>query len=97
MTTTPMDESVTSEKPKSIDAAFETLQSFGDGEQSSIITGERRAEQTVAVAPSFVSRYLEEFQHIRLIGKGGFGHVFEAMHKLDQRRFAIKRIRLRNR
>jgi hypothetical protein len=42
------------------------------------------------------SRYLSEFDHIRLIGKGGFGLVFEAKHKIDERVFAIKRIRLKN-
>ena len=42
------------------------------------------------------SRYLSEFDHIRQIGRGGFGYVFEAKHKIDERFFAIKRIRLKN-
>ena len=41
------------------------------------------------------SRYLTDFDHIGLIGKGGFGYVFQAKHKIDDRYFAIKRIRLK--
>lgn len=49
-----------------------------------------------ALINAYESRYLNEFQHIRLIGKGGFGYVFEAKHKIDERVFAIKRIKLKN-
>lgn len=40
-------------------------------------------------------RYLQDFEHVRLIGKGGFGHVFEARHRIDERHYAVKRVRLR--
>ena len=40
------------------------------------------------------SRYKEEFEEIEALGEGGFGCVFEARHKLDGRRYAIKKIKL---
>lgn len=42
--------------------------------------------------PRYQSRYLEDFDQISLIGKGGFGLVFEAKHKIDESHYAIKRI-----
>lgn len=38
------------------------------------------------------SRYLQDFEPIRLIGKGGFGLVFESKHKIDEMHYAVKRI-----
>ena len=43
---------------------------------------------------SFPSRFLLEFDEIRCLGKGGFGVVFQARRKFDERSYAIKRIRL---
>ena len=40
------------------------------------------------------SRLVEEFDVIEKIGKGGFGEVFKAKHKLDQKFYALKRIPL---
>lgn len=40
----------------------------------------------------FVSRYLEDFEPIRILGKGGFGLVFEAKHRIDESHYAVKRI-----
>jgi serine/threonine protein kinase len=40
-------------------------------------------------------RYALEYEHMRLLGRGGFGVVFEAMNKLDERRVAIKRVSLK--
>ena len=42
----------------------------------------------------YSSRYLDDFEQIRLLGKGGFGVVFEAKHKIDENHYAIKRISL---
>lgn len=44
----------------------------------------------------FESRYEKEFEHQRLIGKGGFGYVFEAKHRIDEKKYAIKRISLKD-
>ncbi|XP_046996995.1 eukaryotic translation initiation factor 2-alpha kinase-like [Schistocerca americana] len=42
----------------------------------------------------FVSRYLTDFEPIQCLGRGGFGVVFEAKNKIDDCRYAIKRITL---
>ncbi|CAF0736643.1 unnamed protein product, partial [Didymodactylos carnosus] len=44
---------------------------------------------------TFRSRYSLEFEHVRFLGKGGFGIVFEAINKLDERKVAIKRVALK--
>lgn len=40
----------------------------------------------------YKSRYLEDFEELSILGKGGFGLVFEAKHKIDERLYAVKRI-----
>jgi serine/threonine protein kinase len=42
------------------------------------------------------SRYQQEFIEIEKIGFGGFGGVFESINKLDQNKYAIKKICLKN-
>ncbi len=37
-------------------------------------------------------RYIVEYDHVRFLGRGCFGVVFEARNKLDERRVAIKRV-----
>ena len=44
----------------------------------------------------FVSQYLREFDPIQCLGRGGFGVVFEAKKKIDDRHYAVKRIPLPN-
>ncbi|XP_078348475.1 uncharacterized protein LOC144633495 [Oculina patagonica] len=41
---------------------------------------------------SFFSRFLTEFQHDLLLGKGGFGVVVQVRHRVDDCTYAIKRI-----
>lgn len=43
---------------------------------------------------TFTSRFLSDFDMIQCLGKGGFGVVFEAKNKLDDCRYAVKRIML---
>ena len=45
----------------------------------------------------FVSQYIKEFEPIQCLGRGGFGVVFEARKKIDDRCYAVKRIPLPNR
>ena len=40
------------------------------------------------------SRFDEDFEFIQEIGKGGFGRVLEAKHKLSDQNYAIKIIKL---
>ena len=41
-----------------------------------------------------ISRYANDFDEIEEIGKGGFGIVYKAQHKLDGNIYAIKKIKL---
>ncbi|UJR12265.1 hypothetical protein I4U23_016442 [Adineta vaga] len=63
---------------------------FGDAASTEI--------RTMAGAKSdvFESRYATDYQTIKVLGKGGFGYVFEAINKLDGRRLAVKRISFKN-
>ncbi|KAK3590063.1 hypothetical protein CHS0354_041095 [Potamilus streckersoni] len=42
----------------------------------------------------YVSRYLSDFEHIQVLGKGGFGIVYEAKNKVDDCLYAVKRIEI---
>ncbi|XP_072402239.1 eukaryotic translation initiation factor 2-alpha kinase [Diabrotica undecimpunctata] len=42
----------------------------------------------------FSSRYVNQYDTVRCLGKGGFGVVFEVKHKYDDCSYAIKRITL---
>ncbi|KAI1278088.1 Eukaryotic translation initiation factor 2-alpha kinase [Halotydeus destructor] len=42
----------------------------------------------------YSSRYLSDFDHVRCLGRGGFGVVFEAKNKLDDCNYAVKRIKI---
>ncbi|WFD22050.1 non-specific serine/threonine protein kinase [Malassezia equina] len=46
--------------------------------------------------PTFqpVSRYLSDFEEVEFLGKGAFGVVVKARNKLDERFYAVKKIRL---
>ncbi|XP_049535341.1 eukaryotic translation initiation factor 2-alpha kinase [Anopheles darlingi] len=47
-------------------------------------------------AESYTSRFREDFDLMQCLGKGGFGVVFEVRNKLDDCRYAIKRVVLPN-
>lgn len=53
-------------------------------------------EQHLPEQETFSSPYLNDFETIRCIGKGGFGYVFEVKKKIDECSYAIKRITLPN-
>ena len=42
------------------------------------------------------SRYVQDFEEIAVLGRGGFGVVVSASNKLDGRRYAVKKIPLRS-
>ncbi|XP_027910011.1 eIF-2-alpha kinase GCN2 isoform X1 [Vigna unguiculata] len=45
---------------------------------------------------SHSSRYLNDFEELRPLGHGGFGHVVLCKNKLDGRHYAVKKIRLKD-
>ncbi|XP_018578917.1 eukaryotic translation initiation factor 2-alpha kinase [Anoplophora glabripennis] len=53
-------------------------------------------ERQLSEKEPFSSPYLNDFETIRCIGKGGFGLVFEVKKKIDECSYAIKRITLPN-
>ncbi|XP_034234770.1 eukaryotic translation initiation factor 2-alpha kinase [Thrips palmi] len=53
-------------------------------------------EERPATPILYSSRYLQEFQPVQCLGKGGFGVVFEARKKFDDCHYAVKRISLTN-
>ncbi|KAJ7375195.1 Eukaryotic translation initiation factor 2-alpha kinase 3 [Desmophyllum pertusum] len=54
------------------------------------------SSDSLTLSNSFISRYLTDFEHELCLGKGGFGLVFQATNKVDDCKYAIKRIRLPN-
>lgn len=54
-----------------------------------------RPEQMLSYEFDF--RYDQDFEHVQLLGKGGYGIVFEARNKMDECHYAVKRIELKNR
>lgn len=49
-------------------------------------------EEPIYIEREFVSRYANDFETLQSLGKGGFGVVFEVKQKIDECRYAIKRI-----
>ncbi|KAI1137575.1 kinase-like protein [Hypoxylon sp. FL0543] len=45
-------------------------------------------------SPRTSSHYQSSFQELALLGKGGFGKVFQCFNPLDQKTYAVKKIRL---
>ena len=45
----------------------------------------------------YTSRFATDFQCLQCLGKGGFGIVFEAVHKFDNQHYAVKRTMLPDR
>ncbi|XP_016972329.1 eukaryotic translation initiation factor 2-alpha kinase isoform X1 [Drosophila rhopaloa] len=62
----------------------------GGGNQRSI------SESTTHSGEHYTSRFQSDFELMQCLGRGGFGVVFEAKNKLDENRYAIKRITLPN-
>lgn len=57
------------------------------------LTEKERTLSESSDAP-FVSRFVNDFETVRCLGKGGFGIVFEVKQKIDECGYAIKRITL---
>lgn len=60
------------------------------------ITVTENKKQSNTLDINFTSSYINDFEIIRCLGKGGFGIVFEVKKKIDECSYAIKRIKLPN-
>eukprot|EP00850_Spirogloea_muscicola_P003239 SM000013S26408 [mRNA] locus=s13:225121:235378:+ [translate_table: standard] len=58
-------------------------------------TAKPESLQGDARSPTASSRYLSDFEEISLLGRGGFGSVLLCVNKLDGRKYAVKRIPLK--
>lgn len=45
-------------------------------------------------APASLSRYADDFSEVKILGRGGYGKVFLALHRFDGRSYAVKRVDL---
>lgn len=54
-------------------------------------------DQEDANAPAYFSRYKTDFDELGILGKGGFGEVVKARNKVDNRIYAIKKVKLDSR
>ncbi|XP_015601983.1 interferon-induced, double-stranded RNA-activated protein kinase isoform X2 [Cephus cinctus] len=59
-------------------------------------TGSESALQVPSCLMAEWSRYRREFKEIGFIAAGGFGHVFKALHRLDEIEYAVKKIIVRS-
>ncbi|PSN34492.1 hypothetical protein C0J52_15806 [Blattella germanica] len=66
-------------------------------EHQHILPHRSNSEPNPQVSNEFSSRYLNDFDPVHCLGKGGFGVVFEAKNKIDDCHYAVKRIPLPNR
>lgn len=52
--------------------------------------------QTLSSTAEFKSRFADEYECIKCLGKGGYGIVYQAKYKMDEQEYAIKRIAVPN-
>ena len=61
--------------------------------QSLTMAVEAPTEHNSLSKPFAFSRYMNDFEEIGLLGRGGFGEVVKARHKLENQAYAIKKIK----
>ncbi|XP_033756606.1 LOW QUALITY PROTEIN: eukaryotic translation initiation factor 2-alpha kinase 3-like [Pecten maximus] len=72
------------------------LPQMSSSEDGTTITVEQGAPTQQKVAEEYVSRYKQDFEQMQVLGKGGYGVVFEARNKMDTCSYAVKRIELKS-
>ncbi|GMT05702.1 hypothetical protein PENTCL1PPCAC_27876 [Pristionchus entomophagus] len=55
-----------------------------------------RSGSNNSASDNFESTFLRDYEPVKVLGRGGFGVVFEARNKLDQCHYAVKRIAVGN-
>ncbi|XP_064630164.1 eukaryotic translation initiation factor 2-alpha kinase 3-like [Lineus longissimus] len=65
-------------------------------ENEAQLTRKAQSSPDLSHSVEFSSRYHNDFEHLKCLGKGGFGVVFEARNKIDECSYAVKRICVKN-
>ena len=85
----------------SVDESFQSHDRFGDQEKSNNATHTQQlstgnntipASWSVEQHPLSLSRYQREFHQLALLATGSFGSVYHAIHKLEHKPYAVKRV-----
>lgn len=59
------------------------------------VDGVHNTPTTKQSLPREASRYDEDFMELNALGRGAFGSVFKARNRLDQKEYAIKKIKIK--
>ena len=59
-------------------------------------TGDTELSATASSASLMSTKYTREYETVRILGKGGFGLVFQARRLGDNQQLAVKRIKVKN-
>lgn len=78
------------ERDRTSSSPKELLQQLAASEEHGAPPKERITAKSPPLVPETTSTKLSDFRIIKLIGKGGFGEVYLAEHKKDQRKMALK-------
>ncbi|XP_050068278.1 eukaryotic translation initiation factor 2-alpha kinase-like [Anopheles maculipalpis] len=81
-----------------IPTAVEAVEEFPPAIRMSAVRSysESSSSNGPAAVENYTSRFRDDFDLVQCLGKGGFGVVFEVRNKLDDCRYAIKRVVLPN-
>ena len=63
-------------------------------EADSVFTISSDVDWGIGAVLTYDSRFTQDFDLVRLIGRGAYGRVFEAVKKIDGKHYAVKRIKL---
>uniref|UniRef100_A0A182SWQ0 non-specific serine/threonine protein kinase n=1 Tax=Anopheles maculatus TaxID=74869 RepID=A0A182SWQ0_9DIPT len=83
-----------------IPTAVEAVEEFPPAIRMNAVRSYSESSSANALPPAtvenYTSRFRDDFDLVQCLGKGGFGVVFEVRNKLDDCRYAIKRVVLPN-
>lgn len=69
---------------------FQDFNNFGGGQ---MIVHPTRSVPFIDISHYSVSRYSRDFEQISKLGKGGFGSVYRARHRVDGSDYAVKKVK----
>lgn len=89
----------TKQRNTSLDSFWGWLNSFDSRilqqrQSSGDTNGQQCQEQGEVGTTASLGRYATDFNEVRVLGRGGYGKVYLAVHKFDGRYYAVKRVTL---